>query len=232
MHYKFIEIKKYLYTSKSNDKLCPSIRVSHKFLSHHVKNDFNCLCLYKYTGLSISSMVSISRTFLKYTSLVTQFLLKISSTPFNMNSQRKYLQHVILHRFKKDNSAKDTADKICIVYSSDTTAIMTVRNWFKRFRASNFYLKDEDRSGHPTTTVTLSRPCSLKIRDIVDAANIPRTTVHNYLIKMGYVNRCEVWVPHLLTKTGLINRVSMCNLLLQQHERNSFLKRLVIGDYT
>ncbi|CAK9804047.1 Histone-lysine N-methyltransferase SETMAR [Anthophora plagiata] len=71
--------------------------------------------------------------------------------------------------FKKGNSAKDTADEICTVYGSGATTITTVRNWFKRFRAGNFELKDEDRSGRPVTTDTrtLSRSCSLKIRDIV-----------------------------------------------------------------
>ncbi|CAK9813229.1 Mariner Mos1 transposase [Anthophora plagiata] len=49
---------------------------------------------------------------------------------------------------------------------------------------------------------------------------------------MGYVNRCEVWVPNLSTKTSLMNRVSTCDLLLQRHERDPFLKRLATGDET
>ncbi|OAD57467.1 Histone-lysine N-methyltransferase SETMAR, partial [Eufriesea mexicana] len=65
-----------------------------------------------------------------------------------------HLQHVILHCFKKGTSAKDTADEICTVYGSGTTTIRTVRNWFKKFRADNFDLKDEDRSGCPATTDT------------------------------------------------------------------------------
>lgn len=44
-----------------------------------------------------------------------------------------HLRHVMLHCFKKGNSAKDTVSKICIVYGSDTIIIQTVRSWFGRF---------------------------------------------------------------------------------------------------
>ena len=112
-----------------------------------------------------------------------------------MDSQKKHLRHVMLYCFKKGNSAKDTADEICIVYGSVSTTIRTVRNWFKKFRAGNFDLKDEDRSGRPATTDTdliktmLAENPRYSVREIVDATNIPRTTMHMHLIKMGYANR-------------------------------------------
>ncbi|KOX67386.1 Histone-lysine N-methyltransferase SETMAR [Melipona quadrifasciata] len=146
-----------------------------------------------------------------------------------MESQKMHLRHVMLHCFKKGNSAKDIADEIFTVYGSGTTTIRTVRNWFKKFGAGNFELKDEDRSGRPATTDTdiiktvLTENPRYSVREIVDATNIPKTTVHN---------RYEVWVPHLLTETGLVNRVSTCDLLLQRHESDPFLKRLVTGDET
>uniref|UniRef100_A0A1B0BMP6 Mos1 transposase HTH domain-containing protein n=1 Tax=Glossina palpalis gambiensis TaxID=67801 RepID=A0A1B0BMP6_9MUSC len=66
-----------------------------------------------------------------------------------------------------------------------------VCHWFKEFRAGNFDLKDEDRSGRPATTDTnviksmrAENPL-YSVRDIVDATNISRTTVHNHLIKKG-----------------------------------------------
>ncbi|KOX74535.1 Histone-lysine N-methyltransferase SETMAR, partial [Melipona quadrifasciata] len=95
---------------------------------------------------------------------------------------------------------------------------------FKKFRAGNFELKDEDRSGRPATTDTdiimtvLTENPRYSVREIVDATNIPKTTVHEHLIKTGYANRYGVWVPHLLTETGPMNRVSACDLLLQRHQ--------------
>ncbi|KOX75837.1 Histone-lysine N-methyltransferase SETMAR [Melipona quadrifasciata] len=130
-----------------------------------------------------------------------------------MESQKMHLRHVMLRCFKKGNSAKDTADEIFTVYGSGTTTIRTVGNWFKKFRAGNFELKDED----PATTHTdiiktvLTENPRYSVREIVDATNIPKTTVHKH--------RYEVLVPHgdLLTETGLMNRVSTCDLLLQRH---------------
>ncbi|KOX77732.1 Histone-lysine N-methyltransferase SETMAR [Melipona quadrifasciata] len=147
-----------------------------------------------------------------------------------MESQKMHLRHVMLRCFKKGNSAKDTVDEIFTVYGSGATTIRTVGNWFKKFRAGNFELKDEDRSGRPATTDTdiiktvLTENPRYSVLEIVDATNIPKTTVHEHLIKIGYANRYEVWVLHLLTETGLVNRVSTCDLLLQRHERDPFLK--------
>lgn len=143
-----------------------------------------------------------SKALLKYVSLVTQSLLKRFSTPFNMDSQRKHLRHVIIHCFRKDNSAKDTAT---IMSRSGTTTITILRNWFKRFRAGNFDLKDENRSGCPGTTnmdltkAMLAENQRYSVREIVDATNIPKIPmIHNHQMRMRYVNQCEVWVPHLL----------------------------------
>ncbi|XP_031774663.1 uncharacterized protein LOC116414993 [Apis florea] len=69
-----------------------------------------------------------------------------------MDNQRKHLRHIMLQCFKKGNSANDTVDEICTVYRNGATIIMTIRNWFKRFRANNFDLKNEDRSGCPIIT--------------------------------------------------------------------------------
>ncbi|CAK9813771.1 Histone-lysine N-methyltransferase SETMAR [Anthophora plagiata] len=172
-----------------------NIRVFHKFFSHHARNDSE-FCEYVYINRQayLLAVYGIGFTrpkaLLKYVLLVTQF-----STPFNMDSQRKHLRHVMLHYFKKGNSAKDTADEICTVYGSGATTITTVRNWFKRFRAGNFELKDKGRSGRPATTDTdlikamLAKNPRDRVREIVDASNIPRTT------------------------TNLMNRVSTCDLL-------------------
>ncbi|KOX74047.1 Histone-lysine N-methyltransferase SETMAR [Melipona quadrifasciata] len=121
-----------------------------------------------------------------------------------MESQKMHLWHVMLRCFKKGNSAKDAADEIFTVYGSGTTTIRTVRDWFKKFRAGNFEFKDENCSGRPATTDTdiiktvLTENPRYSVREIVNATNIPKTTVHKH--------RYEVWVPHLLTETGLMNR--------------------------
>lgn len=83
----------------------------------------------------------------------------------------------MLHCFKKD-----TAKEIYDVYGERSITVQTVRNWFRRFRAGNFkaYLDENPRSN---------------VREIADTLNIPRTTIHDHLTKLEYVNRYEVWAP-------------------------------------
>ncbi|XP_047352234.1 uncharacterized protein LOC124950085 isoform X2 [Vespa velutina] len=94
----------------------------------------------------------------------------------------------MLHCFKKGNSVKDTADEICTVYGNDTMTIRIVCNYFKKFRAGNFDLKKMKTAAaaQERRIRTSSRICSLKIREIVDATNIPKTTM--------LVTGDEIWI--------------------------------------
>ena len=39
-----------------------------------------------------------------------------------------------------------TYEKICVIYDEDTLSKSAAREWFARFRAENFDVKDEPRS--------------------------------------------------------------------------------------
>ncbi|XP_076764839.1 histone-lysine N-methyltransferase SETMAR-like [Xylocopa sonorina] len=77
---------------------------------------------------------------------------------------------------------------------------ITLRNWFRKFRAENFSLKDEERSGRPSTTDT----------DLIKA----------------YVDEN----PRSSVQSNLLNPISTCDLLIQRNEREPFLKKLITGD--
>ena len=153
-----------------------------------------------------------------------------------MEDQKMQFRHIMFHCFKKDSTPKNTAKEICDVYGDRSITVQTVRNWFRRFRAGNFNLKDADRSGRPSTTdidlikTYLDENPKSSVREIADALNIPRTTIHGHLTKLGYVNRYDVWVPHQLTESNLLNRISTCDLLIQRNKTEPFLKKLITGD--
>ncbi|XP_033179582.1 histone-lysine N-methyltransferase SETMAR-like [Bombus impatiens] len=153
-----------------------------------------------------------------------------------MEDQKIHFRHVMFHCFKKDSTLKNTAKEICDVYGDRSITVQTVRNCFRSFRAGNFNLKDEDRSGRPSTTDTdlikayLDENPRSSFREIADVLNIPRTTIHEHLTKLGYVNRYEVWVAHQLTESNLLNRILTCDLLIQRNKREPFLKKLITGD--
>ena len=152
-----------------------------------------------------------------------------------MEYQKMYFRHVMIHCFKKDSTPKNTAKEICDVYGDRSITVQTVRNWFRRLRTGNFNLKDEDRSGRPSTTdidlikAYLDENPRSSIREIANALNIPQTTIHEHLSKFEYVNRYEVWVPHQLTESNLLNRISTCDLLIQRNKKEPFLKKLITG---
>ncbi|KAL6265763.1 hypothetical protein P5V15_002574 [Pogonomyrmex californicus] len=47
---------------------------------------------------------------------------------------------------------------------------------------------------------------------------------------MGKINKLGKWVPHDLNERQIENRKVTCEMLLQRHERKSFLYRIVTGD--
>ncbi|XP_046837223.1 histone-lysine N-methyltransferase SETMAR-like [Vespa crabro] len=120
-----------------------------------------------------------------------------------MDSQKNHLRHVMLHCFEKGSNVKNTADEICTIYGRGTTTIRNVHNWFTKFRSGNFYLKDENRRGRPATTDT----------DLIKSmlSENPRYGVRE------------------IVNTTKIPRTMVHN---QQHEKNSFLKRLATGNAT
>ena len=122
---------------------------------------------------------------------------------------------IVLH-----DSANDTADEICSLRAWCYNLLTTVCNWFKRFRAGNFDLKDKSSSScHSNDKWWLyqghafAENLRYNVREIMDAINISRKIINNHLIKMGYVNWCEVWVPQLLTKTDFMNHAFTCDFL-------------------
>ncbi|XP_026301782.1 uncharacterized protein LOC113219371 [Apis mellifera] len=52
------------------------------------------------------------------------------------------------------DSENDTGN-ICIVYRNDAITITTIPNWFKRYRAGNFDLKNEGTYSPATTNIDL-----------------------------------------------------------------------------
>lgn len=60
--------------------------------------------------------------------------------------------------------------------------------------------------------------------------NIAQKTVWNHLNKAGYKKKFDVWVPHELTQKNFMDRISICESLLNRNKVDPFLKRMVTGD--
>ena len=100
---------------------------------------------------------------------------------------RIHFRHLMLYEFQKGSSVTIATRNICAVYGENAFSSRTCRKWFRRFRAGNFCLEDEERSGRPPRTdedkirdhVEKSR--SLTVQEMSNVLKIPKTTIHRRL---------------------------------------------------
>lgn len=62
---------------------------------------------------------------------------------------KEEIRYLLKFYFKKRKNATYAVKKICDVYGPDTVSERSAREWFSRFRAGIFEVKDAPRSGRP-----------------------------------------------------------------------------------
>ena len=72
------------------------------------------------------------------------FILKIE-----INKEK--IRYILQYHYDKGKNAVQACEKICAIYGEDTLSKSAAQKWFARFRAGNFDVKDEPRSGRPIT---------------------------------------------------------------------------------
>jgi len=65
---------------------------------------------------------------------------------------------------------------------------------------------------------------------IAQELNIAQKIVWNHLNKAGYKKKLDVWVLYELTQKNLMDRISICESLLNRNKIDPFLKRIVTGE--
>lgn len=153
-----------------------------------------------------------------------------------MEEKNEHFRHIMLFCYREGAKAAETHRRICAVYGEAALQGSTVRKWFARFKAGNFGVEDEPRSGRPQVVETdeivslvTSNPL-LTIKEIEDHTGVSHGTVWNRLHKAGLSNKRNIWLPHELTDRQLERRVDACHVLLQKYTREPFLKRVITGD--
>jgi len=123
------------------------------------------------------------------------------------------------------------ANKICAVYGESAVTERTVRKWFARFKAADINLKDQERPGRSFTTnedqikTLIENNPRCTTRKLAEMLNMSKSTIHEHFVKLGYINRFDVWVPHDLTEKNLMNCIFICDSLYKRNEKTPFLKQ-------
>ncbi|GBN35186.1 Histone-lysine N-methyltransferase SETMAR [Araneus ventricosus] len=112
----------------------------------------------------------------------------------------------------------------------------TDKVWFRKFKAGNFDIEDEPRSGRP-----VEADCE-QLKQIIDQYRIVSTrtialelavcqkTIINALKPINVTFKFNLWVPHELTDENKRKRKAACLALLRDQRKEKILDRIVICD--
>ncbi|GFT24988.1 histone-lysine N-methyltransferase SETMAR [Trichonephila clavipes] len=124
-----------------------------------------------------------------------------------MESDKQHFRHIMLFNYRKGKNAVQARKKLtgCV--------------WRRPVEAD----KDAIKALVDANRRITSREIGLRL-------NLSNSTVYDHLKGLELSSKLDVWVPHVLTEKNLCRRIDVCNSLLNRHENDPFLKRIIIGD--
>ena len=114
----------------------------------------------------------------------------------------------------------------------EVLCLIECQKWFVKFCAGDFLLHNAPWSGRPVKvdneqieTLIENNQCYTP-QEIADILKISKSSVENHLHYLGYVNRCDGWVPHKLREKYVLDGISTCSSLLKCNENIHFKNTL------
>jgi len=104
-----------------------------------------------------------------------------------MEINKEKICYILQYHYDKGKNAAQACEKICTIYDEDTLSKSAAWKWFACFRAGNFDVKDEFRSGRPITEksneimVKVERDKHVSTVEISRELGIDHKTVLNHL---------------------------------------------------
>ena len=153
-----------------------------------------------------------------------------------MDLTKERIRTIIYYCWKRGLPTSEIHKEMNNTLGKDTASLSTCKNWVRKFNADEFDVEDNVRSGRPSMDI------KDKIQEILDTEkhattrsislqlNISNNTAWRHLLEMGKHYLANVWVPHKLTEANKLNRVRICQELLERHSRANFLMQLVTCD--
>ena len=59
---------------------------------------------------------------------------------------------------------------------------------------------------------------------------IPKSTIDRHIQRLGFVEKLDIWIPHVLNEIHLTKRINAYDLHLKRNEFDPFFKRIITGD--
>nr|KAF6369023.1 hypothetical protein mMyoMyo1_010429 [Myotis myotis] len=154
----------------------------------------------------------------------------------NFVPNKEHLREVLICDFILKKSA---AESYCIpreAYGEYASSQDTCERWFKCFKSVGFDVKDKERPGQPKKfenqqlQALLDEDGCQTQKQLAERLNVAQQTISDHLQAMGKILKEGKWVPHQQNERQMENRKVISKMLLQQHERKSFLHQIVTGN--
>jgi len=134
-----------------------------------------------------------------------------------------HFRHLMLFFYWKGKNVTQAANKICALYDEGAVAERTVRKWSAGLKLVISILKIKNaRAGSlPQMKIRLKHienNSRYRTRKLIEILNMSKSTIYEHFVKLGYINRFDVWVPHDLTEKNLMNRIFICDSLYKRKE--------------
>lgn len=146
------------------------------------------------------------------------------------------MREVVLHYFILKKSSAETHRLLVEAYGEQALAESTCREWFRKFRSNDFDVEDKEREGAPKKfedaeleALLDEDPCQTETQ-LAMALSVTQQCISQRLHAMGMVQKQGNWLPHELRERDIVNRLTVCEMLLQRQKRKSFLHRIVTAD--
>lgn len=150
--------------------------------------------------------------------------------------EKVFLRGVLLHYFNMKKSATDSHRILLDVYGDHALGERTCQKWFVRFKSGNFDLTDGERPGQPKKfqdeelEALLDEDACQTQEELSKLLEVDQRTISRRLKSLGFIQKLGNWVPYELKPRDLERRFCMSEMLLERHQRKSFLHRIVTGD--
>lgn len=153
-----------------------------------------------------------------------------------MSVYKEQIRLRLLHEFQLGHSAAEACRNVCTAHGNKAVGESTARKWFARFREGDTDVKDKSRPG-PSKKIdcdgilaAIEENPTLTTRMLADDFQCSHTKIEKVLHEKGKKWRHGKWTPHELTSLQKNSRLEVAKKLLERHQKEPFLNRLVTGD--
>jgi [histone H3]-lysine36 N-dimethyltransferase SETMAR len=153
-----------------------------------------------------------------------------------MNFDMMHIRHCLLYQYELGNNATQAHKNLTAMFGKKAPIRQSCYDWYIKFDAGDFSLEDDPRPGRPSELKDedlwelLATNTRASTREMEIELGFDHSTIARHLNKLGLVQKLGAWVPHDLSRAQQMQRVSICQSLLNRKRTLAWVDNLVTGD--